>query len=488
MINEKLETIEMLIQEPVFKNFHMICQIPHPSFKEKELSDYLVNWAKDRNFDVYQDSYHNLLIKKPATLGMEDKEPILLQAHIDMVCEKSQESDHDFDKDPIKWVIDGDYITTGGMTTLGADNGIGVALALSILESTNMKHPAIEVLLTTAEEEDMSGALNFDYSLIKARRGINLDGGTDYQVIMGSSGGMGVRMTMPISRLIPTKNLVAYKLSISGLIGGHSGTQIHTGRGNANVLMGRLLLELEKKIDYKLADMKGGNFRLAIPREAEAVVLVKPEDKDTLDNVLEKFLSEVKYEHLTEKDSIEITSSKVTSDSNVISDADKIKLIRALILIPNGIMQLNSVKGVVDTSNNLGEVKFEESEITLVSEIRSATTSGRFSTFDKIEALADLIGFNAEMFAAYPGWPFNPDSILIEDIQKVAPVSLGRDVEILILHAGLECGCIIDNIPDMDMVCMGPNEFDLHAPTERVSISSTRKFDIFLRNIIENLS
>lgn len=297
------KSVEDLREHRVFYHFSEISKIPRQTFFEKEISDFILNWAKNLGLEAHQDEKYNLLIRKAASSGYENQKPIIIQAHIDMVCEKKPEVEHDFKKDPIKFVLDGDILSTGNRTTLGADDGIGVAMAMAVLEDKNLKHPPIDVILTTAEEEDMSGALNVDKSWFYTNRLINIDHVVDDEIIAGSCGGKGAELKFPIEYEKKSDKYKGYKIKISGLRGGHSGEDIHKGRANANILLANLLNLLRENMAFLISDLKGGNFRLAIPREAYVTVALEEKNGETFKELINKYESEMKkiYEE-TDKD------------------------------------------------------------------------------------------------------------------------------------------------------------------------------------------
>lgn len=482
------KSVENLRKNRVFYHFLEISKIPRQTFFEKEISNFILNWAKELGLEVHQDEKYNLLIRKPATLGYENKKPIIIQAHIDMVCEKRPEVEHDFKKDPIKLVLDEDILSTGNRTTLGADDGIGVAMAIAVLEDKNLKHPPIDVILTTAEEEDMSGALNVNKSWFNTNRLINIDHVVDNEIIAGSCGGKGVELKFPLEYTKKLDNYKGYKIKISGLKGGHSGEDIHKGRANANILLANLLNLLREKINFLVSDLKGGNFRLAIPREAYVTVALEEKDVENLKGLVKSFENEIKklYEE-TDKD-LKIEVSVENLAENLLSKNTVDKIIDAIILSPNGISNMIGSLNVVESSCNLGEVYIEENHIYLVTEIRATFIKNRDYIYNKIALIGKYLGGELKDFAAYPSWIYQAQSNLRNTANKVYSEMFGENIKTLAVHAGLECGCFVDKIQgDMDAISIGPNTWDLHSPSERLSVSSTEKIYNFLTKILENL-
>ncbi|WP_022820152.1 beta-Ala-His dipeptidase [Fusobacterium russii] len=482
------KSIEDLIKNRVFYHFSEISRIPRQTFFEKEISDFISNWAKNLALEVKQDERYNLLIRKPATLGYEDKKPIIIQAHIDMVCEKKPEVEHDFKKDPIKLVLDGDILSTGNRTTLGADDGIGVAMAMAVLEDKHLKHPQIDVILTTAEEEDMSGALNVDRTWFNTNRLINIDHVVDNEIIAGSCGGKGAELKFPLEYTEKPNNYQGYKIKISGLRGGHSGEDIHKGRANANILMAELLNLLREKIDFLISDLKGGNFRLAIPREAYVTVALEEKNIECFKELVSNFENEIKkvYEETAKDLKIEVSEEKLAE--KLLSKETVYKIIDAIILSPNGISNMIGSLNVVESSCNLGEVYIEENYIYLVTEIRATFEKNKNYIYNKISLIAKYLGGELKDFAEYPSWTYRANSSLRNTANKVYSEIFGEEIKTLAVHAGLECGCFVDKIEeDMDAISIGPNTWDLHSPSERLSISSAEKVYNYLVKILENL-
>ena len=480
--------IENLYPEKVFHYFSEISKIPRGSNKEKKISDWIVEFAKERNLKYYTDSKFNVVIWKDASIGYEDKEILGFQCHIDMVCEKRPEVEHDFRKDPIKLILEGDILSTGNRTTLGADDGIGVAMAMAILEDKNLKHPPVDVILTTAEEEDMSGALNINKSWFNTNRLINIDHVVDTEIIAGSCGGVGVDLKFPVEHTKKTDNYKGYQIKISGLRGGHSGEDIHKGRANANVLLANLLNLLREKINFLISDLKGGNFRLAIPREAHVTVALEEKDIDILKNIVKNFESEAKkiYEETAVDLKIEVSAENLAE--NLLSKNTVDKIIDAIILSPNGVSSMIGSLNVVESSCNLGEIYIKENHVYLVTEIRATFDKNRDYIYNKIALIGKYLGGELRAFSAYPSWVYKAHSNLRDTANKVYSEIFGENIKTLAVHAGLECGCFVDKIQgDMDAISIGPNAWDLHSPNERLSVSSTEKVYKFLTKVLENL-
>lgn len=476
---------EDLLKERVFFHFHQICRIPHPSGGEKELSDYILNWASEQGLEARQDQVNNVFIRKPASAGYESAPSVMLQAHLDMVCEKNEGSSHDFTKDPISWVIDGDILSTGGSTTLGADDGIGVAYAMAVLEDKNLSHPELEVLFTVSEESDFAGASGFDMSWMKAGLLINLDHACDHEILCGSCGGMDAQICLPIHPAPLPEGFITCSVVISGLKGGHSGEDIHRGHGNANSLLGRFLAEAQKRFTYGVSSVKGGSYRLAIPREAKAQLSLAAADFEGLE-ALTKELEETFREELQEtSDSLTLTVEKAPTAKTQVSPDP---LITLLLLAPDGICQMNEVlTGLVDTSDNLGELHMDDKEFRMVFEIRSAQDSLKYYIYEKIRRLASLVGAECSTQVEYASWHFRAKSQLRDHAVRVYRELFDSEPSVLTVHAGLEVGCFFEGKPGLDAIALGPDCWNFHSPSEMVSIPSVRKSYHFICKVLESL-
>lgn len=475
-------------KSPVYKNFKEISNIPRNSFNEKAISDFLFKWAKELGLEVYQDERLNIFIRKNATWGYEDAPTVLLQAHMDMVCDKSPNSDHDFSVDPIEFYIDGDLISTRGKTTLGADNGIGVAYILSILESEDISHPRLEALLTTVEEEDMSGAINFNSKDVTAEYLINLDHANDKEILIGSCGGMGVKINLQLNKDSIDNSYKYFRISVDGLLGGHSGEDIHRGNGNANILLGRILNKC-KVFGIKLIGIKGGNFRLAIPREAEATIAVPLVNLELLKTIIIELENIILQEYGNNLNNLRVSINEIELDSNsCFSDNDLEKLILILYMSPNGILEMNNkLLWVVESSCNVGEVYIDGDNLIVIYEIRATLDSQVNYTYEKIKLMCELVGANDKSFSIYPGWKYNINSNLKSIATNVYVDMFGEEPNITAVHAGIECGCLIENKKSLDAISIGPNAWGFHSPTERVSISSIIKVWEYLKQVLSEI-
>lgn len=487
MKHENYENLNELIQNRIFHHFDRICQIPHQSFKEEKLSKFLLDWASSLNLNATQDGKNNLLIKKPASSGFEHKNPIILQAHIDMVCEKSENSNHNFDTDPIEIQLDGDIISTGGKTTLGADNGIGVAIAMAILEDNNLQHPEVHVIFTTAEEEDMSGALSISKDWLQSNTIINLDNASDREVVVGSAGGMGVELKIPLEYMNPMDKWASYKIEIDGLTGGHSGEDINKGLAHANIMMGRILNTLRSEFVFNICEIKGGNFRLAIPRTSSVVISTDILNHEKIISSVKNLEEKWKQLHKMTDENLKLSVTTVENPIKVLTKVSTNKVIDTILLSPNGINNMIGQLGVVESSCNLGEIFIKENIAHLITEIRATYNTNREYLYEKIKVIAELFGGQANSFAKYPSWEYKETSKLREIIEATYH-ELYKDVmKVLVVHAGLECGCFSDKVDDMDAISIGPNTWNLHSPKESLSVSSTNKIYELLIETLKNL-
>ncbi|HYE82951.1 MAG TPA: aminoacyl-histidine dipeptidase [Clostridia bacterium] len=460
----------------VFRYFEEISAIPRGSGNEKQISDYLVGFAGEHELEVIQDEALNIIIKKPASEGYENAPVVILQGHMDMVCEKNKGTVHDFDKDPIKLRVVDDMIYAYG-TTLGADDGIAMAYALALLASKDLPHPGLEVLITSDEENTMSGAPALDAGKLKGKLLINLDSEEEGRFLVSSAGGLKAKMIIPVKWEMAPQKLTAFRLGIGGLKGGHSGVEIDKGRGNANKLMGRLLKNIGKECELHIAEINGGLKSNAIPREAEVLLLTDSGNRVKLEAAIKEqelvFRNELRtadpdihinFENAADK--VEKVFSKETAD----------RVIASLVLLPNSIQTMSmEIAGLVESSTNLGVVNTTENEIWIINEIRSSVRSLKRNIFNQVETLAGVIGSSVTVESDYPEWEYNPDSKLRPLFTKVYKEKYNTEPEIVAIHAGLECGVFMNKIEGLDAISLGPDMHDVHTPNEHLCISSTER-------------
>lgn len=471
--------------ERVFYYFKEISSIPRESGNEKAISDWLVNWAKDHQLEVIKDENLNIVIKKAASQGCEAASSVLLQAHMDMVCEKTSDSKHDFDCDPIILTEDEDWLFSACGTSLGADNGIGMACALAVLEDDTLVHPALEIVFTVEEETTFKGADTVSAELFESKRMINLDHADDSELIAGSCGGTGAYFTLPISweKDVPD-GFEAYRIKVTGLKGGHSGEDIHRGRGNAISLLIRVL----DSADIRAVSIEGGTNRLAIPREAEAVVLSN--DAMSLNEYLNSMKDIFIREYGAAAPELDVTMERTENDVPMcVGELEKI--VAAVKLFPNGIVNMNGeLEGVVESSDNVGIIKASpsEGEMRITCEARGLYGTTVEDIKRKINILAEILGANVEYFGGYVSWEYINDSKLRKTALELYKELFGEEMKVLAIHAGLECGMFAEKRTGMDIIAIGPTCQYFHSPNERVSISSVRKFYGFLTELLGELT
>ncbi|WP_342514090.1 aminoacyl-histidine dipeptidase [Sporosarcina sp. FSL K6-1522] len=466
--------LEELTSHPVFHYFAEISKIPRGSGNEQAISDYLVRFAQERNLPVIQDAALNVIVKKAATSGYENAPAIIIQGHMDMVCEKNQDTLHDFNKDPIQLRIIEDMLYATD-TTLGADNGIAVAYALALLDATDIPHPALEVVITTEEETTMNGALAVDASHFTGKIFINLDSEEDGKLLVSSAGGVHVTQVLPITWANASSDTVAYRIGIKGLKGGHSGISIDKERGNSTKLLGRVLHGLSTEFPYALQQIDGGLKPNAIPREAQAIIHIQPSDINSIQEKVEQWQHIFKEELQSSDAGVTVSFEACTSTStNVFSEETKRKVLTLLLLIPHGVQAMSKgVEGLVESSTNLGVVTTTETEIQFENEIRSSVKSAKAYMVTKAEALANLLGCEVRIDSDYPEWPYNPQSKARQLFEDTYREKYGKEIDIIAVHAGIECGVFIEKIPGLDAVSIGPDIFHVHTPDEHISIPST---------------
>ncbi|MBD7910663.1 MULTISPECIES: aminoacyl-histidine dipeptidase [Clostridium] len=472
----------------VFKYFEEISKIPRGSKNEKEISDYLMKFAKGLGLDVTQDKALNIIIRKPASKGYENAPTVILQGHMDMVCEKNKGTEHDFEKDPIKLVIKDDDIYADG-TTLGADNGIAVAYAMAVLADDTIEHPAIEVLITTDEETGMSGAQALSKDDIKGKVLLNLDSEEEGYLLVSCAGGIRAKSSIRLQKE-PLNNEKLFNVVVKGLKGGHSGSEIHLGRGNANKIMGRTLNELASELDFNLVSINGGAKDNAIPREADAIIAIDRSKEEFLISKV-KALSEIIKLELQETDS-EVTliveeytdkvSEKLTKDCTD-------KIVDLLYLYPNGISTMSaSIEGLVESSNNIGVVSTGDKEVEFHSAVRSSVTTLKEDIVNRIGVLTKVVGGEFEVHAPYPAWEYNKESKIRELCKDVYKKMYGKDAVVYALHAGVECGLFEERLGKLDMISFGPDIRDAHTPQEHLSISSTERVWEYLLEVLKEIN
>ena len=484
MEEQNLRALENCEPKRVFYYFEELCKIPHGSGNTKQISDYLVSFAKEHGLEYVQDEMNNVVIYKPATEGYEDAPAVILQGHMDMVCEKRPDVDHDFTKDPLNISVKDGYVTANG-TTLGGDDGIAVAYGLALLESTELAHPALEVLITVDEEIGLLGAEGFDCSALKGKRLINLDSEAEGSLWISCAGGLSGISTIPVQRVEAEGQKAAVK--ITGLMGGHSGAEIDKKRANANVLMGRFLYTLQKEAAYEIISLAGGQKDNAITREADAELLV--EDVNAVKACAEKVQKGFREEYAGTDEGITIEITDLgASSARVLHPTSREKVLFFLMEVPFGIQKMSgSIDGLVETSTNIGIVKLGEDEFLGSSSVRSSVEAAGAALSDKICYLTEFLGGDYTVQGAYPAWEYRKDSPLRDQMVEVYEEMYGEKPNVVAIHAGLECGLFYKKIEGLDCVSLGPNMKDIHTSEEVLDIASTERVWKYLVKVLESL-
>jgi dipeptidase D len=479
-----MRVLSDLEPKEVFHYFEQICSIPHPSYKEEKISDYCVSFAKERNLAVWQDELKNIIIIKDATPGYEKEEPIIIQGHMDMVCEKEADCDIDFEKDGLRLFIDGDYVKAKG-TTLGGDDGIAVAYALAILDSDTIEHPKLEVIFTVCEEVGMEGATGIDVSMLQGRRLLNLDSEEEGYMLASCAGGCSAECVLPVTWEEKTGTIVT--ITVAGLMGGHSGVEIDKGRANSNLLMGRILLEAGTQSEISLVSLSGGTKDNAIPRETKASVLLDSKDVDAFVKEVNNSAKAIMHEYTTSDPDIKITVAKAEeTTSDVLPKELTTKVILLITELPNGVQRMSTdITGLVETSLNLGVAILSKEKLSLRYSVRSSVQTAKESILMKMEALVGYFGGNIVRTGEYPAWEYKKDSKLREDMIRIFKHMYGKDPIIQAIHAGLECGILSGKLEGLDCISFGPNISDIHTTEEKLSISSTKRVWEYILEVLK---
>ncbi|AWK50737.1 aminoacyl-histidine dipeptidase [Clostridium beijerinckii] len=482
-----MKYLENITEKRIFYHFNEISKIPRGSGNERQISDYLIKFGRDLGLECIQDGALNVIIKKPATKGYEKAPVVIIQGHMDMVCEKNGDKIHNFMEDPIKLIINDDYIYADN-TTLGGDDGIALAYAMAILEDNTIEHPALEILITSDEEAGMSGAMAIQPQYINGKIVLNIDSEEEGKLLVSCAGGIRTKSTLNIEWIDKKENTKEYTLVITGLKGGHSGTDIHFGKGNSNKLMGRLLKEITNEIQINLVSLNGGSKNNAIPREATAVVSINSIDEEKLIELKTKVCENLKKE-FSKKDS-ELKISLLECKSNiekVFSDDTTTKVINLLYMYPNGVNTVSSeIEGLTESSTNLGVVTTNENSVEYDSAVRSSVFSLREELVERNKSITEILGGTFITNAGYPEWPYKTDSKIRDLCKNVYSKMYGEEPEVVAIHAGVECGILKEKLGDLDMISFGPDIFDIHTPNEHMSISSAcRCFDYLLEVLKE---
>ncbi|MBI9041710.1 aminoacyl-histidine dipeptidase [Lutibacter sp.] len=479
------KAIRTLEPKELWNNFANLNEVPRGSKKEEKVIQFIADFGKKLNLETVIDPVGNVIIKKPASKGMEGRKTVVLQSHLDMVHQKNSSTNFDFDTEGIKMIIDGEWVKADG-TTLGADNGLGVAAIMSVLESKSIQHPAIEALFTIDEETGMTGAMGLQGGYLNGEILLNLDTEEDDEIDIGCAGGIDITAQNPYNAVNSPSNSVGFNISVTGLNGGHSGMDIHKGLGNANKIMNRLLFGSQEFV--RVSEINGGSLRNAIPRESFALVSVKELYKDQFLKTINKIAKEIKTEFKTVDPNLEITFTLTAVPKKVMTSISQNTLIKTLYALHNGVYRMsNDMDGLVETSNNIARVIVKDELIKILCLTRSSVESSKFDLANTLKATFELSGFKVTLSGSYPGWKPNVNSPILKVLSETYEKLFESKANVVACHAGLECGILGTNYPEMDMISFGPTIQGAHSPDERAHIKSAQKFWKFLLNILENI-
>ncbi len=471
----------------VWNHFEDLNAIPRASKDEERVLEFLKNFARGENLDFEQDKTGNLVIRKPASPGMENRRPVILQAHVDMVHQKNADTRFNFEQDGIRSVINGEWVGADG-TTLGADNGMGVAAMMAVLSSKDMKHPALEALFTVDEEAGMTGAANLRSNWLQGEILLNLDTEEDDELSIGCAGGVDTNIEWTYSQQDADKNHQAFRLKVSGLRGGHSGMDIVRGLGNANKIINRLLLEATEKFDLRVAEIDGGGLRNAIPREAVAIVTVDPDNEDDLVAFWDDCSNQLAREFATTDPKLRIHFDRTELPAKTMTSEDQRRFLLAVQCTHDGIKRMSpDVEDLVETSNNLARVLLKDGAAEIKCLTRSDRESGKWDLAASIAAPYKLIGANVEHSGSYPGWKLDPNAPMLAMMKDLYQELFNEQPKVLACHAGLECGLLGQHYPNLEMVSFGPTIRGAHSPDERVNIASVEKFWHWLTEALKRI-
>ncbi|MDP5231729.1 MAG: aminoacyl-histidine dipeptidase [Cellulophaga sp.] len=483
------KTIQELEPKAVWKNFANLNAVPRPSKKEERVIQFMLDFGEKLQLETIKDSVGNIIIRKPATQGYEKRKMVTLQSHLDMVHQKNNDTDFNFDTQGIDMFIDNDWVRANG-TTLGADNGLGVATIMALLESTDIPHPALEALFTIDEETGMTGAKGLKADILQGEILLNLDTEEDDEIGIGCAGGIDVTATRKYKKKSPSKKDTALEVTVKGLKGGHSGMDIHKGLGNANKIMNRLLYLGAENYNLRVAKINGGSLRNAIPRESKAVVVL-PKTKKKLKKFqshFEQWIETIKQELIITEPTLEISINKVKQPKSVLPKEVQTKLLNALYAAQNGVYAMSAAfDNLVETSNNIARVEVDKGKINIACLTRSSVDSGKIDLANSLRAVFELADCKVSFSGDYPGWNPNPDSAILTVLKKEYKKIFKSEPNVAACHAGLECGILGQNYPNIDMISFGPTIKGAHSPDERVSISSVQKFWKFTLEILKNI-
>jgi dipeptidase D len=483
-MNQEVRNLE---PKALWNKFADLNAVPRPSKKEERVIAFMKDFGEKLNLETVIDEVGNVIIKKPATPGMEGMKTIVMQSHLDMVHQKNADTQFDFDTQGIEMYVDGDWVRAKG-TTLGADNGLGVATIMAVLESTDIPHPAIEALFTIDEETGMTGAMGLKGGLLTGEILLNLDTEEDDEIDIGCAGGVDVTAERTYNEEDTPENAIGYNITVKGLNGGHSGMDIHKGLGNANKIMNRLLFDGFENFGLQIAEINGGSLRNAIPRESFAKVVISDIFDEAFQFDMNELIQEIKAEFKTTEPRLEVVLEKTEAPVKVMDLGVQEGLTRALYAAHNGVYRMSAdMEDLVETSNNIARVIVKEGKIHIGCLTRSSVESSKFDLANALRSTFELIGCEVNFSGSYPGWTPNVNSPILEVLKDIYEKQNGEKPNVVACHAGLECGILGTNYPDMDMISFGPTIKGAHSPDERASISSAQKYWKFVLEILENI-
>lgn len=479
--------IRELEPKELWNKFTDLNAVPRPSKQEERVIEFMVNFGKTLGLETFEDKVGNVIIKKPATSGMEDRQTVIMQSHLDMVHQKNNDTQFDFDTQGIDMFVDGDWVKAKG-TTLGADNGIGVATIMAILESTTISHPAIEALFTIDEETGMTGAKGLEGGLLTGDILLNLDTEEDDEIGVGCAGGVDVTAIRSYNEEETPEFKTGYKITVKGLQGGHSGMDIHKGFGNANKLMNRLLFDGFENFGLRISEIDGGSLRNAIPRESRAIVVIDAMSEAAFHSEMDEISEAIKTEYKTLEPNLTIEITKVDTPKMMMDLGVQEGFTRALYAACNGVYRMSpDIPDLVETSNNIARVIVKDGEIKIACLTRSSVETSKWDLANMLRATFELTGCEVEFDGDYPGWKPDMDSNILKVLSTLYKEMNGKEAHVAACHAGLECGILGQNYPNMEMISFGPNIKGAHSPDERVQISSVQKYWKFVLEILKNI-
>ena len=481
------QEIRNLEPKALWNKFADLNEVPRPSKKEERVIEFMKNFGNSLGLETFEDDIRNVIIRKPATPGMENRKAIVMQGHLDMVHQKNADTVFDFDTQGIDMYVDGDWVRARG-TTLGADNGLGVATIMAILESKDIPHPAIEALFTIDEETGMTGALNLKGGILQGQILLNLDTEEDDEIDIGCAGGIDVTATRSYNEEEVPEGSVGHIITVKGLNGGHSGMDIHKGLGNANKIMNRLLFDAFENFGLQVAEINGGSLRNAIPRESVAKVIISEMFDEAYIFDMQEIINDIKAEYKTTEPNLTIEIVKCDLPKKVMDLGVQEGIIRAIYAAHNGVYRMSAdMEDLVETSNNIARVIVKDGEISIGCLTRSSVETSKFDLANALRSAFELVGCEVELSGSYPGWTPNVNSEILDTLVGIYEKQNGEKPKVVACHAGLECGILGTNYPDMDMISFGPTIHGAHSPDERASISSAQKYWKFVLEILSNI-